>query len=449
LQRLDKVLNQHILAYREEEAKRLAGRMPHKNICYALDENFILDRMTLVGMDPVSNYIFLEELADDRTAETWDKVSKEALKGLNVTVLHCVGDEAAGLIKLAKVFFNASKGSDLFHIQQEVTRGLTAPLARGLEQAKRTKELLHQEKGEVLVKLAGHMKTAGGVENLPKRGINAGKRLCEIDREEQRNDREIKVMEQRQENARANRRSVSEAYHPFHQETGEKQAPEQVRKALQSSFEALERVADEQQLSDKQKGKLQKAKGAIDSMVQVLIFFFLFLATTTQALELSEEETKTFETLVSLHYWKGRVRKTAGRKNKDKVRTLVQALEGRLNVDPIWVQLNPERQHVWQLKAVECAQMFQRSSSCVEGRNGHLSLKFHAFRHLTQEGLQVLTVLHNFFATRANGTTAAERFFGEKPRDLFTYLLGKVELSRPRTARRGRKCNAGQRPEAA
>jgi hypothetical protein len=40
--------------------------------------------------------------------------------------------------------------------------------------------------------------------------------------------------------------------------------------------------------------------------------------------------------------------------------------------------------------------------------------------------------LHNFFIKRADGTTAAERFFEEKPKDLFSWILGKVELPRPR-----------------
>src|ERR1700722_4787354 len=86
----------------------------------------------------------------------------------------------------------------------------------------------------------------------------------------------------------------------------------------------------------------------------------------------------------------------------------------------------------WRCKALECAQVFQRSSSCVEGRNGQLSLKFHAFRRLNAHTLKVLTVQHNFFIKRTDGTTAGERFFEQKPRDLFTWLLDKVEFPRPR-----------------
>jgi hypothetical protein len=58
---------------------------------------------------------------------------------------------------------------------------------------------------------------------------------------------------------------------------------------------------------------------------------------------------------------------------------------------------------------------------------------------LTAEALQVLTVLHNFFSKRNDQTTAAERFFEQKPRDLLVYLLGKVELPRPRKVNPDRK----------
>jgi len=44
--------------------------------------------------------------------------------------------------------------------------------------------------------------------------------------------------------------------------------------------------------------------------------------------------------------------------------------------------------------------------------------------------------LHNFFIRQKDGTTAAERFFGQKPRDLFTWLLDKVELPRRREKHR-------------
>lgn len=110
----------------------------------------------------------------------------------------------------------------------------------------------------------------------------------------------------------------------------------------------------------------------------------------------------------------------------------LQKLENEMVNDSMWNQMSQIIQAAWKSKALECAHVFQRSSSCVEGRNGQLSLKFHAFRRMNKQTLTVLTVLHNFFIKRADGTTGAERFFEQKPHDLFTWLLDKVELPRPR-----------------
>ena len=60
----------------------------------------------------------------------------------------------------------------------------------------------------------------------------------------------------------------------------------------------------------------------------------------------------------------------------------------------------------------ECAGWLVRGSSCVEGRNGQLELRHHSLHRLSPRKLGVLTVMHNYWLKRADGTTAAERFFG-------------------------------------
>src|SRR5262249_47179783 len=71
-------------------------------------------------------------------------------------------------------------------------------------------------------------------------------------------------------------------------------------------------------------------------------------------------------------------------------------------------------------------EFFQRSSSCVEGHNSALSLKHHASRHLSTGKLNSRVVLQNYFSKRKDGTTAAERFFHQKPKDVFEWILERV-----------------------
>ena len=92
--------------------------------------------------------------------------------------------------------------------------------------------------------------------------------------------------------------------------------------------------------------------------------------------------------------------------------------------------------------AEQAADLFQRSSSCVEGRNRRLALRHQSLHRLSNGKLVALTVVHNYYLTRRDGTTAAERFFGAKPRDLFGWLVDHLDVpARPaaKRSKNGRK----------
>jgi len=61
---------------------------------------------------------------------------------------------------------------------------------------------------------------------------------------------------------------------------------------------------------------------------------------------------------------------------------------------------------------------WQRSTSSIEGRNGYLSQRHHDLRGLSERKLACLTHLHDFYARRSDGTTAARKFFGAPHLDL-------------------------------
>ena len=102
--------------------------------------------------------------------------------------------------------------------------------------------------------------------------------------------------------------------------------------------------------------------------------------------------------------------------------------------------LSPMEQNHLKATAATLAEVFQRSSANVEGRNGYLSLRNHQLRGLGHPRKRAcLTAVHNFLLTRPDGTTAAERFCGQKPRSMFAAILDAVEippapLSPPRRA---------------
>jgi len=70
-----------------------------------------------------------------------------------------------------------------------------------------------------------------------------------------------------------------------------------------------------------------------------------------------------------------------------------------------------------------CIDLFVRSMSCVEVRNGRLVLWHHHLHRLSDKRLTALTVIHNYWIRRADGSTAPERFFEVPLVDLFEWLL--------------------------
>lgn len=80
---------------------------------------------------------------------------------------------------------------------------------------------------------------------------------------------------------------------------------------------------------------------------------------------------------------------------------------------------------------------FQRTTSAIEGRNGYLSRLHHSGRGLSEKDLQVLTIIHNFDLKRADGSTAASRFFGRDFPPLFQELMLRIDdLPEPRKPRK-------------
>jgi len=140
-------------------------------------------------------------------------------------------------------------------------------------------------------------------------------------------------------------------------------------------------------------------------------------------------------------YYLERVASTRTVTQGEALRALAERLRTPLfEPDGTLGELSLMKQSQLKAEAAKLAEVFQRSSSNVEGRNGYLSLRNHQLRGLDHPRKRAcLTTIHNFFLTRSDGTTAAERFFGQKPRSLFAAILAAVEippapLSPPRRA---------------
>ena len=170
--------------------------------------------------------------------------------------------------------------------------------------------------------------------------------------------------------------------------------------------------------------KIQKAQRVVDALALTLKFFWCWVDSHVETLKLSDELAPVFENyLLPMAYIEVHLPKARNAEQRQQRRDLHSQLEIELNDNEAWQLTTSERKVALQAEAKKCAVVIQRSSSCVEGRNGQLSLKHHASRKMSARKLAASTVIHNYFITRQDGTTAAERLFEQPPDDLFEWLL--------------------------
>jgi hypothetical protein len=109
----------------------------------AVDETF-LQRMMLVFMDLATGYLLMEEVAADRSYDTWFDRVNERLKTFGTEVLYMVSDRAKALIKLAHTGLGCPSIPDLFHLGHDLAKGYSLALFGRLRQAKRDLEQAKQ-----------------------------------------------------------------------------------------------------------------------------------------------------------------------------------------------------------------------------------------------------------------------------------------------------------------
>jgi hypothetical protein len=128
-QQVNRQVEQAMVTYRHDETARLAQDMPRKDLTVTQDETFT-GGLCLVTMDPESNFIILEQLAQARDQTTWDDLMAPALAQLNCRVIQSTSDEAPGLLAYVEHYLEAHHSPDLFHVQHELVKAVSVPWPR-------------------------------------------------------------------------------------------------------------------------------------------------------------------------------------------------------------------------------------------------------------------------------------------------------------------------------
>lgn len=427
-----KAMEEAIVAFGEEEQGRLAAKMTPRKITVARDETFH-EQPCLVAIEPVSNFILVEEHANDRCTETWAAAMEQGLKDLPVKVIQSTSDEGSALLSLARKS-GVHHSPDLFHPQQDISRATSLPLRRQEEDARQaaTEAALHLE--DLINEAEDYEAQPAG----PGRPRDYDRRLEDAHEEQMAAEAALTEASARREEVREAARAISQSYHLFDLKTGAIREDAAVEADLLAQFARMDRVADEVGLSDKCRALLDKARRLLPKMVATIAFVHTLIRNKIAVLDLAPAvEAAVSDLLIPVCYLEEVVRKLPTAEARSALRSTIASLRVLLeNPGSPLAGLATDERDLLNRVARECAQLFQRSSSNVEGRNGVLALHHHLIHLLSPRKLQALTVVHNFSITRADSTTAAGRFFGQRHRDLFEHLLTVLPPPKRPAARR-------------
>ena len=414
----------------------LAAGMPARTVTVCEDETFHPD-VCLVAIEPVSNFIVLEQYAPDRTAATWTQALNRALDGLPVTVIQGTSDEAKALRHHQEQDLGARHAADLFHGQQEVSKATSLHLAREVTQAAAAVAAAEASLAAArAAERAYHAQVPHPRGRPPAFAARIDAALTEVVDAEREQTQALA----RQAQAREQIRELGLLYHPYDLASGQAQSVARVAARFADVWARLAHLAEAADLPTRARERLAKAQRLTLQWLATLAFFWGTVQTRIEALDLTPDlEQAVLTQLIPGLYLERVARRSTHAADRHRLTALsTQLLQPvRQPTHPLQALAPARRAHL-EAVAAGCADLFQRSSSCVEGRNGHLSLYHHGSHRLSDRKLAALTALHNFYVRRPDGTTAAERFFGRAHPPLFEQVLAHVDLPPPARRRRPR-----------
>ena len=225
-------------------------------------------------------------------------------------------------------------------------------------------------------------------------------------------------------------RAIGHAYHFVDLERGVRRNGKLIAGDIQQHIATIRTIAQQEQLSQTCLDRLEKAERVGPKMQATIEFVSGYVRQQVRQLALAPPVSYAMHAHLIPALYLDRVASTRTVTAGEPLRALAERLRTPLFApDGVLGVLSPVEQNTLKGEAARLAEVFQRSSSNVEGRNGYLSLRNHQLRGLDHPRKRAcLTAVHNFFLTRSDGTTAAERFFGQKPRSMFAALLASVAL---------------------
>lgn len=426
-QQVNRRVEEAIGAYRHEERARLAHEMPPKEITMTQDET-LTGGLCVGGLEPVSNDMVLEQAAQARDHDTWQELMEQALAGLNCQVIPSTRDAAPGLLASVAHHLGAHHSPALFHGQHERSKAVSAPMAA-------TQRAAHKavaQAEETLTRVQEPLDNADGEPGKrgPGRPPKAAARLEQVAQDVEAAHHEHQRLAGQRETVTQSLRAIGHASHCVDLERGVRRNSTRMAGDIQRHIDTIRTIAQQEHLSETCMERLEKAARVVPKMQATIACVSGSVRQQVRQWALAPPASYVMHAHRMPSWYRERVASTRTVTAGEPLRALAERLRTPLFAPGGAVgALSPMAPNQLKDKAKTLAEVFQRSSANVEGRNGSLSLRNHQRRGRDHPRKRAcLTAIHNFFLARADGTTAAERFFGQKPRSLFAAILASVAI---------------------
>jgi hypothetical protein len=425
-QRINLGVEEAMVTYTQEETQRLAQGMSPQEITVAQDETFT-GGLCLVAIEPVSNDILLAQPAEARDHDTWHTLMTDALAPLKCTIIQSTSDEASGLLASVEQHLGAHHSPDLFHGQHALSKAVAAPMA--VQQRAAAKTVTRAE--ETLTQ--GHAYLSRPDTRAPGRPPQAAARLEQVAQDVETARQESQRISGQRETIAQSIRAIGHASHVVDLERGVRRNGKRIAGDIQQHLETIRTIAQQEDLSQTCLDRIAQAARVVPTMQATIEFVSGYVRQQVQQLALTPPQSFAMHAHLIPSYSLDCVASTRTVTQGEPLRALAARLRTPLFAPGgAFGACSPMQHEQLKTHAARLAEVFQRSSSTVEGRNGSLSLRNQQRRGLDHPRKRAcLTAVHNFLLTRPDGTTAAERFFGQKPRSLFTVILESVEIPPP------------------
>jgi hypothetical protein len=324
-------------------------------------------------------------------------------------------------------------------VQHELSKAVSAPLAS--KQRAAAKAAIKAE--ETRKRVHEHLLNANEEpqQRGPGRPPKGAASLAQVEQEGDATRCEHQRLTAQREQVTQSLRAIGHAYHFVDLERGVRRNGKLIAGDLQQHIDTIRTIAQQEGLSERCMERIEKAERVVPKMQATIEFVSGYVRQQVRQLDLAPPASYALHAHLIPSFSLDRVASTRTVTQGEPLRALAARIRTPL-FEPGGAlgELNPLEQNQRKAQAVRLAEVFQRSNSNVEGRNGYLSLRNHQLRGLDHPRKRAcLTAVHNFLLTRPDGTTAAERFFGQKPRSMFAAILESVEippapLSPPRRA---------------